>query len=729
MASGSRSPARSRSHSRERHRQRDHKHRHRSKSRDRSHRHSRDSRRRDHHSRDRSRRHDRSPEPRRRHRDDRWEMQSQRSTDLSGSYANTFSSGGKIHEDNGGLPTPASYQGDKDPHREGLEMAHQYGQYGSGLQEGGYTGQAGGPYPASNQHAREEAYSDQFPDQHEDQYDRGRPNRGNQHPDSQWQGFRGREPSSSVHIRGIPDEYDEADINRLFSAFPGVLHVRIVRDRGTGQSRGFGFVEFDSIESAQHIMESDLRYQFNLDGAPLRLDYSHAAQPPAAASASATSDWICPGCSAVNFSRRLECYRCCVAKPAHAATVTLQPDAPSHILKVSGLEQHISERSLHMALAQHVAVKDIRLVQDRFTGAPRGFAFVHFHSVADASRVLHALQNAVIEGQETPLRLSFARDKPTERPPPTSTIASDALQAAQAMSQYAGWEPKEFTEMQAEPPVSTWQPKEYDDSQDAAQQQQQQDAAPTAAMQWQQQQAPGHWGQGQEQQGQGQGQGQDAAQVQSWQQSHDQAQSHDWQSQQQQSQHPPHQLAGDNPQPHTQWAQDQQATVQQQSWSGQAEGWQQQQQEQQLLQAPGSENIGEDGQSLTSREQHQLPPQQLREQQGQSQSVQTDDPRQSDEGGNAQSGFVYDSASGYWHDAASGYYYDANTGMYCHPQTQQWYTQDATTGEFTPFGSEQAISGAAANALESSRHDVDLTRHNQPETPCGSQSNLGSVVQ
>lgn len=61
--------------------------------------------------------------------------------------------------------------------------------------------------------------------------------------------------------------------------------------------------EFDSIESAQHIMESDLRYQFDLDGAPLRLDYSHGAQPAAAASASATSDWMCPGCSAVNFSR------------------------------------------------------------------------------------------------------------------------------------------------------------------------------------------------------------------------------------------------------------------------------------------------------------------------------------------------------------------------------------------------------------------------------------------
>ena len=51
-----------------------------------------------------------------------------------------------------------------------------------------------------------------------------------------------------------------------------------------------------------------------------------------------------------------------------------------------------SEGTLHKAIAQHSSVKDIRLVLDKFTGAPRGFAFVHFHTVADASRVLHALQ-------------------------------------------------------------------------------------------------------------------------------------------------------------------------------------------------------------------------------------------------------------------------------------------------------------------------------------------------
>ncbi len=41
---------------------------------------------------------------------------------------------------------------------------------------------------------------------------------------------------------------------------------------------------------------------------------------------------------------------------------------------------------------------------------------------------LSVVQNAVIEGQETPLRLSFAKDKPADRPPPTSALASDALQ-------------------------------------------------------------------------------------------------------------------------------------------------------------------------------------------------------------------------------------------------------------------------------------------------------------
>lgn len=37
-------------------------------------------------------------------------------------------------------------------------------------------------------------------------------------------------------------------------------------------------------------------------------------------------------------------------------------------------------------------VLDVRLVRDKFTGAPRGFAFVELSSVTDSTRALNQLQ-------------------------------------------------------------------------------------------------------------------------------------------------------------------------------------------------------------------------------------------------------------------------------------------------------------------------------------------------
>ena len=41
-------------------------------------------------------------------------------------------------------------------------------------------------------------------------------------------------------------------------------------------------------------------------------------------------------------------------------------------------------------------VLDVRIVNDKFTGQPRGFAFVHFASIADAARALHAFNVSVL---------------------------------------------------------------------------------------------------------------------------------------------------------------------------------------------------------------------------------------------------------------------------------------------------------------------------------------------
>ena len=102
------------------------------------------------------------------------------------------------------------------------------------------------------------------------------------------------------------------------------------------------------------------------------------------------------------------------------------------------------------------AVKDIRIVYDRHTGQPRGLAFVHFYSVADATAALEALQGAAVEGQAAALQLSYARDRLGPAGDAAGLAAAGAgaggegaLEPAVAAA-YAGWEPKSLEEAEAE---------------------------------------------------------------------------------------------------------------------------------------------------------------------------------------------------------------------------------------------------------------------------------------
>lgn len=50
------------------------------------------------------------------------------------------------------------------------------------------------------------------------------------------------------------------------------------------------------------------------------------------------------------------------------------------------------DEQLQAVCAQHGSLLEIRMVRDKFTGAPRGFAFAHFATIADAARALSGLQ-------------------------------------------------------------------------------------------------------------------------------------------------------------------------------------------------------------------------------------------------------------------------------------------------------------------------------------------------
>ncbi len=55
----------------------------------------------------------------------------------------------------------------------------------------------------------------------------------------------------NIYVGNIPREASEQEVREVFAAFGEVATVTIIKDKFTGESRGFGFVEMPSKTEAQ----------------------------------------------------------------------------------------------------------------------------------------------------------------------------------------------------------------------------------------------------------------------------------------------------------------------------------------------------------------------------------------------------------------------------------------------------------------------------------------------
>ena len=61
--------------------------------------------------------------------------------------------------------------------------------------------------------------------------------------------------ATKLYIGNLPFKVREEDLQTLFQQAGAVESVSIIRDKFSGQSRGFGFIEMDSPESGQKAIE------------------------------------------------------------------------------------------------------------------------------------------------------------------------------------------------------------------------------------------------------------------------------------------------------------------------------------------------------------------------------------------------------------------------------------------------------------------------------------------
>ena len=61
-------------------------------------------------------------------------------------------------------------------------------------------------------------------------------------------------PGANLYVRGLPHSFADHDLAGVFAPFGTVVSAKVFVDPASGESRGFGFVSFDSVAAAQHAI-------------------------------------------------------------------------------------------------------------------------------------------------------------------------------------------------------------------------------------------------------------------------------------------------------------------------------------------------------------------------------------------------------------------------------------------------------------------------------------------
>lgn len=173
---------------------------------------------------------------------------------------------------------------------------------------------------------------------------------------------------------------DEEWLTREFEEFGDLTGVRVITDRDTGRSKGFGYVEYANAADAAKAHAA--KQGAELDGRKINIDF---------ATSRTSSD------PKDKFQSR-------------AKTYGDQPSDPTDTLWVGNISFQVDQDQISAAFQDYGTIMGVRLPTDRETGAPKGFGYVTYSSVDEAKAAFDAMQGADLAGRS--LRLDFSQPRP-----------------------------------------------------------------------------------------------------------------------------------------------------------------------------------------------------------------------------------------------------------------------------------------------------------------------------
>ncbi|KAK9480782.1 hypothetical protein V1514DRAFT_324444 [Lipomyces japonicus] len=215
-------------------------------------------------------------------------------------------------------------------------------------------------------------------------------------------------PSKDVILQGLADETTEEELQECLSDCGAKFNsVVIIRERGTKKSQGYGFARFGNLKLAQEFIDqnyptikcntsSNIRIAFSRDHNDTGLE----------------GGWTCSSCDAVNYPRRVICFKCTAQKPEVADKVKNgdgdASENPSQFLLLRGLDIDLTETDIAEKIKElDQPFRRVILIRDRVGKSSWGFAFVEYASTAACSNVLKNLTEHGLEIHGKSLTPSF----------------------------------------------------------------------------------------------------------------------------------------------------------------------------------------------------------------------------------------------------------------------------------------------------------------------------------
>lgn len=186
---------------------------------------------------------------------------------------------------------------------------------------------------------------------------------------------------ANLFVGNLSWSVDEEWLTREFEEFGELAGVRIITDRDSGRSKGFGYVEFTNAADAAKALEA--KNESELDGRNIRVDFSTPRDKNAG--------------------------------PQQRSNDRQQkfgdtPGEPTATIWCGNLSFDATEDVVREYFSEHGNINSVRLPTDRETGAPKGFGYIEMGSVEEAQAAYNALQGQDVGGR--PVRLDYAQPRP-----------------------------------------------------------------------------------------------------------------------------------------------------------------------------------------------------------------------------------------------------------------------------------------------------------------------------